>query len=450
MSTEIPDWFVLKDPGDISLDVESWNKYANTRLDRLISEDLWIITQPSWMSEDEWFQSKVEEFGGHTSLKLAVSQDPRLTSWLIEVEGDLFEFRFISSPSFEQKISVLKELYSQENVKLISEINRMFSVDIFRRFNIAEVDTRSVKYAKSKYGTSATDLNRKVAIHYTKIPSIVSAKRVLLYKGWSIVTLADIRLAVKREFEKQLREVIERSKELVEQDEGLKNAIKPIFDRVAEIARSTRLSKDFLSLGLDEGVEILSKPELFPPCIQELIGILKSEGHLAHLENWQLGTFLKRAGMAVEEQQRFWYESSIDNIGISFEEFKQKVNYQILHIYGKVGREVDYNPPSCKTCINNYYCYWAHKESAKIIEDIKIRFEDRKGGVVETAIEDISKLLNGQQYQRACARYFTLLTGWTVRGNHINQMISFTRQAYKRFYTKKEEEKEVKESNEDE
>ena len=288
MSTEIPDWFVLKDPGDISLDVESWNRYANTRLDRLISEDLWIITQPSWMSEDEWFQSKVEEFGGHTSLKLAVSQDSRLTSWLIEVEGDLFEFRFISSPSFEQKISVLKELYSQENVKLISEINSMFSIDIFRRFNIAEVDTRSVKYAKSKYGTSATDLNRKIAIHYTKIPSIVSAKRVLLYKGWGIVTLADIRLAVKREFEKQLREVIERSKELVEQDEGLKDAIKPVFDRVEEIARSTRLSTVFLSLGLDEGVEILSKTELFPPCIQELIGILKSEGHLAHLENWQL------------------------------------------------------------------------------------------------------------------------------------------------------------------
>jgi hypothetical protein len=169
MSTEIPDWFVLKDPGDISLDVESCNRYANTRLDRLISEDLWIITQPSWMSEDEWFQSKVEEFGGHTSLKLAVSQDPRLTSWLIEVEGDLFEFRFISSPSFEQKIIVLKELYSQENVKLISEINSMFSVNIFRRFNIAEVDTRSVKYAKSKYGTSATDLNRKVAIHYKRL-----------------------------------------------------------------------------------------------------------------------------------------------------------------------------------------------------------------------------------------------------------------------------------------
>ena len=40
MSTEIPDWFVLKDPGDISLDVESWNRYTNTRLNRLISKNL--------------------------------------------------------------------------------------------------------------------------------------------------------------------------------------------------------------------------------------------------------------------------------------------------------------------------------------------------------------------------------------------------------------------------
>ena len=78
MSAEVPDWFVLKDPGDISLDIESGNRYANDRLERLISEDLWIISKPSWMSEEEWLTIKTEEFGGHTLLKLAVSQDPRL------------------------------------------------------------------------------------------------------------------------------------------------------------------------------------------------------------------------------------------------------------------------------------------------------------------------------------------------------------------------------------
>ncbi|MCE7742092.1 MAG: hypothetical protein GOP50_06505 [Candidatus Heimdallarchaeota archaeon] len=438
MSTEVPDWFVLKDPGNISLDIEVGNKYADERLDRLISEDLWNISRPSWMSDDEWNKIIVEEFGGHTFLKLAVSQDPRLTTWLIEVEGDLFEFRFISTSSLDEKINVLKELYSTENVKEIQEINEMYGIDIYRHFSIANIETRSVKYTKSRFGSNVRDLEKKVAIHFTKIPAIISARKVLLYKGWGIVTLADIRLAVKREFEKQLREVVEKSKELVVNDEGLKAAIKPIFDKIQKIAKSRRLSKDYLSLGIDEGVEILTKSELFPPCIQELIGILKSEGHLAHMENWQLGIFLKKAGMTVEEQQRFWYENSVDNIGISFEQFKQRVNYQLKHMYGKVGGGIDYSPPSCTKCINSYFCYWAHKRTDKIIEDMKIRFAEKDKKSLDAAIEDISKLQRDQQYKKACARYFRFLTGWSIKGNHINQMMSYTGLAYKRFYGKKD------------
>jgi len=447
MSAEVPDWFVLKDPGDISLDIESGNRYANDRLERLISEDLWIISRPSWMSEEEWLKIKTEEFGGHTLLKLAVSQDPRLTTWLIEVEGDLFEFRFISTPSFEEKINVLKELYSEDKVKEIHEINEMYGIDLYRKFNIANIETRSVKYTKSRFGSNIKDLEKKIAIHFTKIPSIISVRRALLYKGWGIVTLADIRLAVKREFEKQLREVIEKSKELVDDDDGLRTATKPIFDKIQKIAKSRRLSKDFLSLGIDEGVEILTKSELFPPCIQELIGVLKSEGHLAHMENWQLGIFLKKAGMTVEEQQRFWYENSVDNIGISFEQFKQRVNYQLMHMYGKVGGGIDYSPPSCTKCINSYFCYWAHKRTDKIIEDMKLLFEDKEKKVLDTAIDDISKLQRDQKYKRACARYFTLLTGWKIKGNQINQMMHYTKQAYRRFYSKKDTESDETESD---
>lgn len=79
--------------------------------------------------------------------------------------------------------------------------------------------------------------------------------------------------------------------------------------------------------------------DCYPPCIYELLTNLQSKGHLAHMENWQLGTFLKKVGMSIEEQKQFWYKNSIDNVGQSYEEFEKKVGYQIEHIYGLAGGE---------------------------------------------------------------------------------------------------------------
>ncbi len=440
MSVELPDWYVLKDPGDISIDVSSWYKFAETRLERFLAEDDWIINRPNWMSDEDWFSTISEDIGGHLLLRLAVATDPRLSSWLVEVEGDLFEFRFISSTKSEERIQVLKDLYGKDNVKTTEEINELFKINLNRKFNLADSIYRSGKYTKSKqkYGSKVKVLDTRLAVRFHKIPKVIGAKKALLYQGWGIVRLADIRLAVKREFEKQLKDVIEKSKDLIDEDEELEATVKPIKDRISKIARSTRYSDDFKNLGFAEGDAIHTKPDIFPPCIQELVTTLKAKGHLSHVENWQLGTFLKRIGMSVDDQLRFWYSNSIDNVGMSYEEFVQRVGYQINHIYGKTGGGVDYDPPSCKTCINGYYCYWAHKKIEDINEDIKVKMSKRNSEVVEKATEEISRLIINQRFQSACARYFTLLTGWKVRGFQINHMLRYTQDAYKRFYKKKE------------
>ena len=448
MSVELPDWYVLKDPGDISIDITNWYKFAETRLERFLAEDEWIINKPTWMSDDDWLTAKSEEFGGHLLLRLAVSTDPRLTSWLVEVEGDLFEFRFISSTKFDERMQVLRDLYGQDNVKTTDEINDLYNINLNRKFNLADGSYKSSRYSKSKFGSKTKILDTRLAVKFYKIPKVVGAKKALLYKGWGIVRLADIRLSVKREFEKQLKDIIENSKALIEKDNELEQTVKPIKERITEIARSTRYSGDYKTLGFIEGDAIYTKPDIFPPCIQELVATLQAKGHLSHVENWQLGTFLKRIGMSIEDQLKFWYNNSVDNVGMSYEEFVQRVGYQINHIYGKTGGGIDYDPPSCKTCIDGYFCYWAHKKLEEISEDIKVKMAERKSEVVEIAIEEISRLIISQRHQSACARYFTLLTGWKVRGFKINHMLKYSQDAYKRFYKKKETEANSKKKDE--
>ncbi len=438
MSTELPDWYILKDPGDITVEVESWYNYANRRLERFLSEDLWIINKPTWMSENDWSETKIEEIGGHFLLRLAVAQDPRLTSWIVEVEGDLFEFRFVSSSNFEEKIYVLKNLYGSENVKTIQELNAIFRMDIYRDFHLSDIPYRTSRYARSRFGSRIRDLDKRIALKFHKIPSVIAAKKALLYQGWAIVRLADIRLAVKREFEKQLKLIIERTQTVIQDDPSIETTIKPIKEKITKIAKTTRFAGDFSKLGFEGREDVYTKPDIFPPCIQELLSYLQSKGHLSHVENWQLGTFLKRAGMSIDDQYRFWYQNSVDNVGMSYEEFVSRIGYQIRHIYGKEGGGIDYSPPSCKTCISVYYCYWGHKKLDEIREDIKIKFEDRKTEVVERTIDDISRLIINQKFQVACSRYFTFHTGWKIRGNRINHMLNYSSQAYRRFYSKKE------------
>ncbi|MCK4972408.1 MAG: hypothetical protein KAS52_03750, partial [Candidatus Heimdallarchaeota archaeon] len=111
MSVELPDWYILKDPGDINIDLASWYKFAETRLERFLDKDEWIIYRSTGMSDDDWLSAKSEEIGGHFLLRLAVTTNPRLISWLVEVEGDLFEFRFINTNKSQERIQVLKDLY---------------------------------------------------------------------------------------------------------------------------------------------------------------------------------------------------------------------------------------------------------------------------------------------------------------------------------------------------
>ncbi len=444
----LPDWYIFKRPPEnMELDVEQWQEFAEKRLNRFLDitkgggHGGWTLYRSTWMSDEDWNRLYAEELGGHYLLRLAVSRDSRLISWLVEVEGDLFEFRFAESISVNEKIAVLKDLFGSDNILSIEDINRRYNIDIYRKFGLIDLKSKYSRSSKQRKEGSTRrigrDLEKRVAIKYYKIPDEVGAKKVLLYRGWAIVRYSTIKLSVKRAFEKKLKETIISSKQFLDNNPSLIKSIDPVLKKIKEASTHSRY-KDLSKFSILGTEGIFTKLDCFPPCIYELIDTLRGKGHLAHEYNWQLGTFLKKVGMTIDEQLRFWYENSVDNLGQTFEEFESKIGYQIKHIYGKAGGGTDYDPPKCTTCIDTYYCYFAQKSLDEIADDIKRRFVDKSEEDLDSAIKDISQLISSFRYQEACARYFTLHTGWRLNTTRVSHMLQYTETAYKRFYGKKE------------
>ena len=68
--------------------------------------------------------------------------------------------------------------------------------------------------------------------------------------------------------------------------------------------------------------------------------------------------------------------------------------------------------------------------------------------MIDSSIDDISKIIVNNRFQSACARYFQLHTGWTIKSGRINHMVQYSTQAYKRFHVTKDKEKQSGEKNE--
>ena len=142
---ELPDWYVLKKPENLTVEIKDLIDFANERIDGFLAEDPWVIIRNELFSDEEWQKVVVRELGGHLFLRVAVSPNPRLVSWLVEVEGDLFEFRFNKvmvaneNKAFFERVAILKDLYGDENIITVNELNELFHINVYKKFNIAEV-----------------------------------------------------------------------------------------------------------------------------------------------------------------------------------------------------------------------------------------------------------------------------------------------------------------------
>ena len=424
---QLPNWFLLKKFAGLEIDIEHWPDYADERVNKFLREKVWHIARDD-------VEKEKQEIAGHLLLRLTAATNPRLATWVVENEGDLFAFRYRNA-DLEQKLDIAKYLLGASNVRTIEELESIIDQEIIMQFEL----NRPIQYTRKRqekgvsrtgqptirtvFETTPLKDGTQVGFYFSAVPDVVSERKTFLYQGWAIAPMFVFHLSVKRAFEAQLRNVIVESVEKLRLDKRVANLAYHLAKQMEKVIRPP----DLLELDGDlSGTTLYKRYDLFPLCSRDLIATLRSKGHLSHMENLQLGFFLKALGMPVEEQMWFWYENSVDNVGRTFEQFERKVGYLIRHIYGLEGRKIDYKAPRCKTIINRYYCPYM-KRSPKDIEVIVRESVDSETLTEnEQTLTKIRELSTIRRATAACSLFFALKFG---RKTSIRTPVQYVREA---------------------
>lgn len=391
------------------------NQYVNGKIEYLRKEE---------HEEAKDYKERItRNLLGRYFLRMAASRDQRLVGWLIEMEGDEFYKRYEVAP-FDEKISVLKLLFGEDTVLTKEEFEEVHGINLREKFGLEEkqvsvkiveevepIDTkRRARRIKRETKVDNTGMHRIIAIRFEHVPALVKDRRALLFKGWAIAFLAQFRGEVKRAFEDRLRREIIRLGQRVDQDAIMKARVEAFAKELQKHVKATTYEPT------DLGPGAYNQLDYYPPCAYDLRITLSETGYLPHMERVQLGLILKKLGMDVNTQLRFWYEIAVDNVGMSYEQFISKAGYQIKHLYGLVGSGTDYDAPKCDTIISTMYCTFKNRDLTSLRQVILNRFEGNiSKEILEQKIALIINEAHAGRYQRACSHYLSLITGYELK-----------------------------------
>ncbi len=391
-----PDWIVIKRINEVSvpreemqIDMENWPAVARSRVYKFVHQQKWYPAEGA--NRGNYNKEIYEEFAGHGLLRIVAAEDPRVQGWLIEQEGDLFEWRFLKSKTTETKIEVAKYIFGEEKV--------LDPRELWSRFNIDENDFKEFKMGTKRTGT--------IGVHFTCASKLVSNRSALLRNGWVIGLIDDFGNSVKSAFEQKLRERIRESKESIDRiaRSSIQEPVAALKDELAKVIHSMSATRDGIVIS---DYKLFTRQSVFPQCMLDLYNEVMNHGHINHVERLQLGLFLKNIGMTVDEQLHFWYERAVDNIGLTFDQFSNGApGYQIKYMYGVVGGGTDYSAHKCSSIQDDSYCPFIH-QSVKTIEDnLRKEFKNPSPNQ-EELIRNLIRFVIDKKPSEACATMFHL------------------------------------------
>ncbi len=398
----LPAWFILQSPPDLDIDVNRWKQLAWDRVKLLekLPQDRSQVVRDHFPPKDDDVLSKIYDnyrLGAYL-LRLVAATNRRLEAWLIESEGDLFEYLYSDRTSLNQKRAILKDLFGSEKVMEYEEFKS--KMDEVRNENLSELYSQF----HSSRGRITSDF--LICVHFSQIPWMVSNRRGYLRKGWVTSNEVSFRGSLKKAFERNLQEKIEKAQDLLGVNESIDQVVQEIEQN---LAKHTQIRSQFSSAEF-EGKDLQSHPEIFPPCMIYLLSELEKTGRLTHTNRLQLGFFLKKIGMSVDDQLHYWYEKSVDNLNISYTEFQRTSGYQIRHLYGLEGGKKDYDVPKCSTIATSYFCPFVHLAPAILIEFLSNNFLTKNKSLTPSKkqLENIVSR-SSRDPTLACKDYFPLI-----------------------------------------
>ncbi len=422
MNAKLPYWYLNQQTSiEESIDPATRDKLINERLDFLKNPDRKDIE----FGLDKYDKEELgkRERMAFTIMKIGACLDPRLSAWLIETEGDVFEkdFRLLK---WNDKKAILDDLYPREAgaatwstvEDLVYDMNEG---DLYKKLSIKEESTQQIRSSNTLYATATVKdvrgMNKYIALDFRFASQLIRTRKAILYRGWAITTVSRFIVTIKHRYEETI------GKSLTEYADRLENKPNPVMKKIAKEVneilqkkvefRRSRLQIDAIELEgtLDENMGIL------PPCIEDLLVRVNEVGYIGHWERLQLGIFLKKIGMDVETQLHFWYDKAVDNVNMTFDDFINKAGYVIRHIYGLEGGKVNYEMPSCTTIQGKMFCTFRHlgiehinKRVVSILKRITgDKQDENKKNVAKRIIEASIRGLPNM----ACAYNLDLITG---------------------------------------
>lgn len=398
----------------MKIDEQEWKNLIIERINILGINGTKDFQKDRLETQEEFTERGQKDIKGHFILKLGVYMDPRLSAWFIENEGDLFQYRFAKA-KWEVKKQILDFVFPDDEFEStwleIENLEDQLKEDIQQKFGLYENTTvKMMGRTGGRYRENiGFGMGKLIAIDFRHAAFIVKHRRILLYKGWVIGTIDKLMTTIKHKYQDLV------NKELIKLSERRQTEVsgpqKVLSDNINELLQKLIKPKREFNMG---GVVLKGNfddhASYYPPCIKDLMGQVETKGYIAHWERFQLGLFLKHTGMDIETQLQYWYSKAVDNIGMSFPEFKKRAGYIIRHIYGLEGGKINYEMPSCNTIQTKMYCYFRHKD-ASLINDELTELVKNKKGTNPQLIHQITDLTNRGFTQQACAKYLTLLAG---------------------------------------
>ncbi|KRZ48932.1 DNA primase large subunit [Trichinella nativa] len=467
---------------------ENYMKFLDGQLREINFQIAISSSYASGQATSSILKQRLEDAQSHFLLLIAFAETFQDRQWFLQQEVDLFHFRIFCERNASIRDFLSQNNITYENGAVITSLDFAHNLQFYETPPSVNMDYRravdlaiqrhqvemagpqfpkfSENYMKFLDG-QLREINFQIAIssklppeeeaieqkrfvmqwEFYKVPfketvALLRERRVLVKSRMALVPHCDFLNTVVNRF----RSVQSRKLSIIAKRCHLLYADSRLADlRVLGDARCPTQeyvsSADSRSVTM-EMVEPLSVTS-FPLCMRRLYDELKSAHHLRHGGRMQLGLFLKKIGLSLNESLKFWeyhFRPKIDA-----EKFQRQYAYSIRHNYGEEGKRADYAAYSClKIIMNNppgigdfhgRRCPFKHCDAEHLQQLLK------NCGIHKDNIKNIVNYASNNHYNKACSIFFDCMHKLPEGGlgefiTHPNQYFDESRKLYSRSSSK--------------